>query len=309
MMDLAFMFPGQGSQYVGMGKGILEQYSAAREVFQMCEEVCGIPVTKLCLEGPMEELTRTANLQPCITALNLAVLRVLWDQGIYPKIALGHSLGEYSALACAKVLSFEDTLKAVQKRGELMEREANKRPGAMAAVMGLSSDRIEAVLKDSDQVCIANYNSLEQIVISGTQAGIEGATKRIKEEGGKVIPLKVSGAWHSPMMEGALKDFEEFLDSLNFKEPSIPVILNVTAQQESDPERIKRLMVKQLVSPVRWMQSVTNCLSEGIKVFVEIGPKNVLSNLVKRILPKGSNIAVFNVEDESSLKEFKEKIS
>ncbi|MFN3533770.1 MAG: ACP S-malonyltransferase [Desulfatiglandales bacterium] len=308
MSNLAFMFPGQGSQYVGMGKGIMERFSSAREVFQMAEEICGIPVRKYCLEGPMEELTKTVHLQPCITAMNLAILKVLMEMGHKPMVCLGHSLGEYSALACSGVLSFEDTLKAVKERGELMEREAQKRPGTMAAVLGMDEASLVGILREvPDTVCIANYNSPEQMVISGTLDGVSLATKLVKEKGGKAVPLKVSGAWHSPLMEGALRDFEDFLKGLDFAPPEVEVVFNVTAQRERDPQGIRSLMVSQLISPVRWTQSVEACVSAGVKGFVEIGPKNVLSNLVKRILPKGSEIAIYNLEDEKGLEDFSQK--
>lgn len=303
MTDLAFLFPGQGSQYVGMGKSVLEGFESAREVFRMAEDLCGISVTRLCLEGPMDELTRTENLQPCVTALNLAIWKVLLEKGFSPKVCLGHSLGEYSALACGGVLSLEDTLKAVKKRGELMEREAKRNPGMMAAAIGVKEEVLAEILGGiDDRVSIANYNSPDQIVISGSSRGVNEAVKRIKEKGGKAVPLKVSGAWHSPLMEGALNEFEDFLNTLHFESPSIPIVFNVTSQEESDPEKIRQLMIRQLVSPVRWMQSILNCFSMGVRRFVEVGPKNVLSNLVKRILPDPSSVEIYNVEDTDGIK-------
>jgi len=304
MREMAFLFPGQGSQYVGMGKAAMETYTASKKVFQMAEDITGLPIQKLCFEGPIEELTRTINLQPAITAVNLALLKVIIERGMLPKTCAGHSLGEYSALACAGVLSFEDTLRAVKKRAELMDREAQKKKGNMAAIMGVGIEDLESILSEvGDEVCIANYNSRDQLVISGSAEGVEFAISKIKEKGGKAIPLKVSGAWHSKLMEGALKDFEIFLDQLTFNPPKIPVIFNLNASQITSPQDIKQAMVKQLISPVKWVQSVESMLDMDVDTFVEIGPKNVLSNLVRRILPQDTKVQVINIEEPKDIEE------
>jgi [acyl-carrier-protein] S-malonyltransferase len=304
---IAFLFPGQGSQYVGMGADMFEADPAAREVFELAEEVTGLPLQRLCFEGPMEELTATVNLQPAVTVVNLCLLQALVKNGVTPAAVCGHSLGEYSALFAAGVLDAGDTLKAVRERGRLMQREAEWHPGTMAAVIGLAPDKLEETLKPllaEGPLALANFNTLEQTVISGTKELVTRAGDAAKAAGARVVPLKVSGAWHSPLMADASADFAVFLASLTFQAPRLPIYLNATAAPEADPERLRQAMSRQLTSPVRWAELILNLQKSGVDTWVEVGPKNVLKGLVKKILPGVPAERFFNVENRASLEGF-----
>ena len=222
MTQIAFIFPGQGSQYVGMGQDLVEADPGARELFELAEKTSGLPLRKLCFTGPMEELTLTVNLQPAVTVVNLCLFRALAKAGVLPAAVCGHSLGEYSALYAAGVLSAGDTIAAVAERGRLMHREAEKYPGAMAAVIGLTPEKLKGLvhpLTKEGPIALANFNTPEQTVISGAPEMVARAGNLAKAEGAKVIPLKVSGAWHSPLMMGANGDFAAFMDTLKFQAP------------------------------------------------------------------------------------------
>ena len=304
---IAFLFPGQGSQFIGMGKDIAEQFPEAREVFEQLDDVCNKPMSKLCFEGPMEELTLTVNLQPAITAVNLACLSALRKSGIRPTVSAGHSLGEYSALASAESLSDYDALKSVKKRGELMHRESLSNPGTMAAILGMSIDDVDKIVAeagDSGVLAVANHNTADQIVITGEQGPLSKAVEIVKGKGGKAIPLKVSGAWHCNLMEKAVDDFRQFIEGISFSTPQTTVLFNATAESETDPEEMKRLMAKQLISPVKWYDIVLNMVSSGVDTFVEVGPKKVLTGLVKKILPRDTEAKIYNLEDTQSLESF-----
>lgn len=308
MNKTAFLFPGQGAQTVGMGQEIYNDYEIVRELFDMAEEISRINLTKLCFNGPAEQLTETVNLQPAITLVNLAYFSILKDEGATFDIAAGHSLGEYSALTAAEIISYETAFQLVNKRGRLMHKEAKKYDGAMSAVIKLNAENIQKIILDSEgenpSVCIANQNTENQIVISGSSAAVKRLSKPIKASGGRAIPLKVSGAWHSPLMKGAEDEFKEFLSSAEFNTPVKPVIFNVSADVENNTELIKSNMVKQLCSPVRWYDSVNKMLEEGVENFVEIGPGNVLSGLVKKIVPNDKEYNFFNINDIKSLEFF-----
>ena len=304
---IAFLFPGQGSQYVNMGKEMAEAFGEAREVFETVDTLCRKPIRKLCFEGPLEELTLTSHLQPAVTAVNLACLAGLKKWGVQPDLAAGHSLGEYSALAAADVLSYADTLKLVNKRGELMHRESLKKPGSMVAIMGLKIDQVSELVRQVTApgvVAVANHNTAEQIVITGEKEPVAKAAELAEKFGGKAIPLKVSGAWHCDLMQGAVEEFSRFMQGITFRSPQTDVIFNVTADKETDPQKIKDIMARQLVSPVRWYDSIQRMAGAGMDYYVEVGPKTVLANLLRKILPKEKLGNVYNVEDMKTLEKF-----
>ncbi|NPA49006.1 MAG: ACP S-malonyltransferase [Thermodesulfobacteria bacterium] len=299
-----FMFPGQGSQYVGMGKAAYESSEAARKVFEIAEEITRIPLRKLCFEGPLEDLTRTLNLQPALTAVNLAVFHALEERNFGAEIFCGHSLGEYSALYASGVISLEDTFRLVLRRGELMEEAARRFPGEMYAVIGLPREKLEEIVARAQErgvVALANHNSPVQIVITGEKEAAGLAAKLAKEAGAKrVVKLKVSGAYHSPLMKEAAREFQKLLNEIPFQKPQKHFFSNVSAQREEDPSRIRDLMGKQIESPVRWVEEIENIFAFGGREFVEVGPKNVLAGLVKKILPS-EEISVRTIEDPKLL--------
>jgi [acyl-carrier-protein] S-malonyltransferase len=309
MKRIAFLFPGQGSQKVGMGEDLSREFSSAREIFETADRVTGLPITQLCFAGPMEELTQTVNLQPAVTAVNLACLTAIENAGIRPSVCAGHSLGEYSALCAAGVISMENCFKLVFKRGELMHREAMQHTGAMSAIVGLPIEKVSGIVDDAAQhgiVAVANHNSAEQIVITGAPEAVKAAGDQAVEQGGRAIALNVSGAWHSPLIQGAEAEFRAFLGQTPFNAPRCDVIHNVTAGTEPDPEQMKTLMARQLCSPVRWYDSVLKMMENTIDIFVEIGPGRVLTGLLRKIMPKSHPAKTYNVYDMKTLEKFQE---
>ena len=296
MKKTAILFPGQGSQYIGMGQALIEADQEAAALMEMAEEVSGFPLKKLCLEGPIEDLTRVLHLQPALTAINL----ICWQQlkkalpDFVPAYAGGHSLGEYSALQAAGVLSAEDTMALVTKRGEFMEREGAANPGGMLAVLGLTIEVIDNLLKSytgAGIVVVANHNAEQQIIISGDQEGLDGFSEMCRENGAKkIVALKVSVANHSPLVAGAVDDFSACMAAVQFNTPQIPVLFNVTASQETTPETIREIMARQIASRVRWYESMNRMIEDGVEVFVELGPKTVLSGMMRKILPRKSPV-------------------
>ncbi|OGU18943.1 MAG: [acyl-carrier-protein] S-malonyltransferase [Ignavibacteria bacterium GWA2_55_25] len=300
MSTIAFVFPGQGSQYVGMGKDLNEQSSTAQELFRQADAILNVPLSRLCFEGPEEELRQTKNTQPAIFLHSMAL--AMSYRGPRGAMAAGHSLGEYSALVYAGALTWEDGLRLVRLRGELMQQAGVDRPGTMAAIIGLDPktvvDACERAL-EAGIVQAANFNSPGQIVISGSVPGVRRAMELAKERGAKLVKeLPVSGAFHSPLMESAQEGLKEALENTPIRDASIPVYANVTAQPVRDAGGIRQLLLQQLTSPVRWEESVAAMASAGASTFVEIGPGKVLQGLVKRILP---NVALQGIDKYSDL--------
>jgi len=301
---IAILFPGQGSQYLGMGKDFLEADSAAGQLMELAEQVSGLPIKRLCLAGPMDELTRAANLQPALTTVNLICWQAVAKAGIAADFFVGHSLGEYSALCAAGVLSQEDTLQLVSERGRLSDREGRRNPGGMQAILGLTLDEVEKILfqlSTDGIVTVANHNTETQIVISGEPDVLAEVGERVEERGGKAITLNVSIANHSPLIAGAVPEFEEILNSVEFASQVTPMLFNVTAAEETDPDVIRSIMAKQIVSRVRWFEIVNNMVDKGVNIFIEVGPKTVLKGLLKKIVPKSSGIKTYQVDTPETL--------
>ena len=304
MTKTAFLFPGQGSQSVGMGQEFYQEYDVVREVFDMAEETAKMNISKLCFKGPMEELTQTVNLQPAVTTVNLACLAVLKKEGIGYDFSAGHSLGEYSALHAAGVVSAEDTIMLVHKRGELMHRESTKNKGAMHAIVGLpiaEVDDLVAEVQSQGVVSVANHNSELQIVITGSPEPVEKVSALAAEKGAKSIPLKVSGAWHSELIKGAEQEFKEVLAQIDFSPPEKSIILNVSADTCTAADEIKDLMGRQLCSPVMWYDSMEKMKAAEVETFVEVGPGRVLAGLLKKILPADYPATVYNISNMKQL--------
>jgi [acyl-carrier-protein] S-malonyltransferase len=304
---LAFLYPGQGSQFIGMCKDLADEYPEAMEIFKLSDDICNKPISHLCFEGPMDELTLTVNLQPAITAANLACFIALSKNGIHASVSAGHSLGEYSALVSAEAISVADAIRLVNKRGELMHRESLLHPGAMSAVMGMNIDEVAEIVKLAEKkgiISVANHNTAEQIVITGEKDPLDYAGELVKEKGKKTIPLKVSGAWHSELMKDAVNDFRKFIESIDFSSPKSEVLFNATAEKEHNPEKIKDIMAYQLIKPVKWYDIIVKMIEDGVDTFVEVGPKKVLSGLLKKILPQDSEAVIYNVDDKESLEKF-----
>jgi [acyl-carrier-protein] S-malonyltransferase len=304
---IAFIFPGQGSQAVGMGLDLYEEYDFVRDIFHMVDEITKNHISRFCFKGPMEDLTLTVNLQPAVTAVNLACLAAIQKEGIQPDLTAGHSLGEYSALKAAGVTTSEDTFRLVFKRGYLMHRESTKHKGAMYAILGLDIDSVREVVgeaKEKGIVAIANHNTANQIVITGAPDAVEYASELATARGAKAVPLKVSGAWHSELIRGAEKDFKTFIEGIPLNTPKTPVLFNVTSDYESDLNQIKEIMTRQLCSPVRWYDSVCKMQDDGMQIFVEIGPKKVLRGLLRKIIPDTHPHEVYNVDGMNGLERF-----
>ena len=307
MKKTAFLFPGQGSQFVGMGQDLYQEYDFIRELFDMAEEISKIKLTTLCFKGPMEDLTMTVNLQPAVTAVNLSFLAVIEKEGIKPTISAGHSLGEYSALRAAGVVSDPDTFRLVHRRGELMHRESIKHAGAMHAILGLTIDRVAELVAEIQKdgiVSIANHNTEQQIVITGSPEAVEKVSSLAVEQGAKSIPLKVSGAWHSELIKGTEEEFKAFIEKIEFEPPKSAVVFNVTADFSTDPVQIKDNMARQLCNPVKWYHSMQQLINEEIEVFAEVGPGKVLTGLMRKNMPKDYPGKIYSVSDLKSLEKF-----
>ncbi len=293
---LALVFPGQGSQYVGMGKALYESSAAARAVFARADEILGFQLSRLCFEGPEEELEDTINAQPAILTVSIASLAALRERAqamgarLTPSFVAGHSLGEYTALVAAGVMEFEDAVRLVRERGRLMKESGSEKPGGMAAIMGLEEDELRQVCDEAAElgiVGIANSNSPGQIVISGEIPALERAMQLALERGArKAVRLPVSIASHSPLMQRAAAQFAELVAHIRLYEPQCPIVANITGQLLTNVEDIRREMAGHIVGPVEWTRSVRAMISGGASTFVELGPRKVLTGLISRISPQ-----------------------
>jgi [acyl-carrier-protein] S-malonyltransferase len=297
-MSIAFVFPGQGAQYVGMGKAVYENFSEAREVFEEAAEVLGYSVADLCFNGPKEELNRTYRTQPCILTVSIATLRVIQQRGIEPEVVAGHSLGEYSALVAAGVIDFRDALLLTEKRGRFMQDTVPEGRGLMAAILGLGREQVDEICLSvsSGYVAPANYNCPGQIVIAGEKEAVEEAISLAKEMGAKrAVPLAVSAPSHCALMIDASKRLAEELKKIPFRPPKVPVVNNADAMFLNTVESIKASLIKQLDSPLLWEDSIRVIIDAGIKTFFEIGPGKVLTGLIRRIDP---SVTVKNTDSD-----------
>lgn len=280
----AYVFPGQGAQFVGMGKGLYDNSQMAKDLFEKANDILGFSITNLMFEGTDEDLKQTKVTQPAIF-LHSVVLSKTLGEDFNPDMVAGHSLGEFSALVANQALTFEDGLKLVYKRAMAMQKACEAEPSTMAAIIGLDDEVVESVCKGIDDIVVpANFNSPGQLVISGSKEGINKACKKLKEEGAKrALPLKVGGAFHSPLMEPARIELAEAINETNFNQPVCPVYQNVTAKPTTDPSVIKENLIAQLTSPVRWTQTMKNMLEDGAKQYIEVGPGNVLQGLMRKL--------------------------
>ena len=301
---IAFVFPGQGSQTVGMGKDLMERYPVARKTFEEADEALGFSISKMCFEGPEADLRLTFNTQPAILTVSVAAYRVLAEHGLQPVVAAGHSLGEYSALVASGALAFADAVRLVRKRGQFMQEAVPVGEGGMAAIMGLDSDAIVSICQKVEAesgfaVQAVNFNCPGQIAIAGAAKGVEAAITALKEAGAKrAVSLPVSAPFHSTLMKPAAERLADALASISIGQASFPIIANVTAAPVTDGDTIRQLLVAQAASPVRWIESVEQMGRLGCDLFVEIGPGKVLTGFTKKILKEAETL---NVEDLPSL--------
>lgn len=300
---VAYVFPGQGAQWVGMGRDLYDNFDSAKVLFKQADEILGFPLSCLCFEGPEEELRLTINAQPALVAVSFACLKATQDVpgGNLPAPAFvaGHSLGEYTALAAADVLDFATTVYLAKERGRLMYEAGLRRPGGMVAIMGLDESSLAEVCHETN-TRIANFNCPGQLVISGAAENLPKATDLAKARGAsRTIPLAVSGAFHSPLMQPAVDGLSEIIATFNFRDPTVPIIANTTAQPLTTAEQVKSELIKQLSNSIQWQRSIEYMIDNGVSTFIEIGPGKVLSGLLKRI---NKNVNTLNIGDGEAIK-------
>lgn len=310
MNKIVLLFPGQGSQYIGMGKALCESFSDAREIFEEANDALGFDLKKLCFEGDMQELTKTENTQPAILTASMAAFRVYMKEiGIEPVYTAGHSLGEFSALCCSGAMKFADAVKIVRQRGKFMQQAVAVGVGAMAAISGVSQSTIEeecsTVSKNGKLVVVSNYNSPDQIVISGHVEAVEEVGTKLNALGARVIPLKVSAPFHSPLMQPAADLLNEELCKYTYFDLNYPVLSNVTALPYQGKESIIDNLTKQIVQPVRWQASMQYFQNEDIDLAIELGPQTVLRNLMKKNAPQ---IKTYSYDNDADVKAAKIKL-
>jgi len=300
----AYIFPGQGSQKVGMGQDLYNNCPQAKEIFQEADDALGFSLSRLCFEGPEDELTRTDNVQPAILVTSIACLKAAKEKCNAslpaPAFVAGHSLGEYTALVAANALSIGDAISLVRHRGRLMFQAGQQRPGGMLAILGATEDAVERICLKSGCI-IANINCPGQIVISGALEELEEAKKLARTEGARQIPLKVSGAFHSALMQPVIDEFSEIVSRTIFRQPAVPLIANVTARPLTGIEEIKEELITQLCHCIQWQSSVEHMADEEVSTFYEIGPGKVLSGLIRRINPELETVNISSIEEISQL--------
>jgi len=302
-MKVAYVFPGQGAQWVGMGRDLYDNYNSAKAIFKQADEILGFPLSHLCFEGPEEELRLTINAQPALVLISFACLKAIHDMpgSILPAPAFvaGHSLGEYTALAAANVLDFTTTVYLARERGRLMYEAGLSKPGGMVAIMGLDEASLAEVCAETDTQ-IANFNCPGQLVISGAEENLPEAVDMANARGAsRTIPLQVSGAFHTQLMQPAVDGMSEIIATLNFQNPTIPIIANTTAQPLTTTEQVKSELINQLSNSVQWQRSIEYMIDNGVSTFIEIGPGKVLSGLIKRI---NRNVNTINIGDTETIR-------
>ena len=310
MARVAFIFPGQGSQYPGLGRELAEKYPSARQVFAAADAALGFPLSKLCFEGPAEELQLTANTQPALLTVSVAASAVLKEKGIRADYVAGHSLGEYSALVAAGALKLADAVRIVRKRGEYMQQAVPARDGAMAAIMGLSPADVAEVCKKAAEdgvVSPANLNSPEQTVISGSAAAVKRAVEIASQSGAKrAVILPVSAPFHCALMLPAQQRLEPDLRAAKFSSLRFPLITNVDAEAVTSGDEAREALIRQVTLPVRWLDSIREMIDQGVTIFVEVGPGKVLAGLLRQI---DRSVRCFGVEDSATLQSTLDKIA
>jgi len=304
-MKVAYIFPGQGSQKVGMGRDLYDSFDSAKAVFKQADEVLGFPLSRLCFEGPEDELRQTINAQPALVTVSFACLKAVHDVNGSrrlppPAFVAGHSLGEYTALAAAEVIDFATTVYLSRERGRLMHEAGLKNPGGMVAVMGLDEASLIEVCGETG-TGMANINCPGQLVISGAKENLAKAADLAKAKGAyRTIPLSVSGAFHTPLMQSAVDGMAEIIATLPFHQPVVPIIANTTAQPVTAVEEVKAELLSQLCNSIQWQRSVEYMINDGVTTFIEIGPGKVLSGLIKRI---NRDVEILNIGDAEAVKQ------